>query len=109
MDRFIVTKKSLGHIVEITVAKNKSVRLFRQQWLKWSFSPISVRLYSKKFIEVKLWVEVRFGLDVLKTVDQLNHEIQANLGKIAQIAVKSCRIWVKGVYDDAEKENSESH
>lgn len=108
MNQFVIRPRSVVQIIENTVKKNPDVRLYRARYLfkKWNITnrPVRFSYSGKSSVSIKLQVEVKFGIDVMKALDKVSAEVRGNLDKLAKITVKSCGLTVKGVYH--EKENS---
>jgi uncharacterized alkaline shock family protein YloU len=108
MNQYVIRPRSLVQIIENTVKKNPDVKLYRARYLfkKWNITnrPVRFSYSGKSSIAVKLQVEVKFGVDVMKALDKMSSEIRGNLDKLAKVTMRSCVLTVKGVYH--EKENS---
>lgn len=106
MNQFVFRPRSIVQIIENTVKKNPDARLYRARYLfkKWNITNRPVRFgYSgKSSVAVRLQVEVKFGVDVMKALDKLSADIRGSLDKLAKIAVRSCVLTVKGVYNEKE-------
>ena len=106
MNQFVIRTRSIVQIIENTVKKSPDVRLYRARYLikKWNITnrPVRSRYTGKNSVSLRLQVEVKFGVDVMKALDKLSADIRGNLDKLAKVNVKSCGLTVKGVYNEKE-------
>lgn len=107
MNQFVIQNPGIVSIIEHTVSRNKDVRLYQKIILKrFHIKPVHFSYVSANSVQIKVLIEVRFGIDVLKTMDKLSNEIKTNLEKMAKITTKAMELVVKGVYDEKKEENS---
>ena len=59
---------------------------------------------SRTSISLQIEVEVKFGQNIVKTIEKASNEIRNNLTNMAGIQVKSLELTVKDVFDE-EKSN----
>ncbi len=108
MNRFIIKKASVLDLIEYTAAKSKDIRLYRKNyWKIFPNKPVKIHYCRSHSIRLKIELEVRFGVDLLKASEKISNEMRTQLEKLAKISVESMELVVKGVFD--EKENPESN
>jgi uncharacterized alkaline shock family protein YloU len=107
MNQYVIEKEGLSRIIEFTVGKNKDIRLFHKLYFKrLSNRPIRFYYSAHNTICLKVQLEVRFGIDVLKSIDKMSMEIKTSLDKMAKVTVKTIELIVKGVFDEKEIKKS---
>lgn len=111
MNKFIIKKGSISNLIELVIEKNKDIRLFRKLYLnKVHNIPIKFNYASTNSINLKIDIEVRFGVDILKNLEKISNEIKSNLEKLARVSVKSVELIVKGVFNEEKiKESAEGN
>ncbi len=107
MNKFIIRKKSIIELVEHIIERNKDIRLFRMYYFRNIRNfPIRFSYLTTNSISLKIDIDARFGVDILKSMDKVSGEIKSNLIKYASITAQSIELTVKGIFD--EEKNKET-
>jgi uncharacterized alkaline shock family protein YloU len=65
-------------------------------------SPLKMDYAGSSSVDIAVDVDVRYGADVIKTVEKASQEIRDNLLKLTRVNVKSLEINVKDIFDEKE-------
>lgn len=65
-------------------------------------SPLKMDYAGSSSVDIEVDVDVRYGADVIKTVEKASQEIRDNLLKLTRVNVKSLEINVKDIFDEKE-------
>lgn len=101
MNRYVVKKKSLSGLVKNTVNKNSDIRFHHQTFLRFIKNrPLRINYINMHKVNVRLELEVRFGINVIETVNKISEEVRKNLEQLTGVSVKSIEIVVKDIFNE---------
>lgn len=101
MNRHTIEKESLEKMVSLTVDKNPDVRLHRSKILgTWDRKPLQIVYQGRSSVAIRIDIDIRFGLDMMKVIDKISNEIRGNFEKLAKVTVKSLQLKVKDIFDE---------
>jgi uncharacterized alkaline shock family protein YloU len=93
----------LESLVRHTVSHNPDIRLHENRVLfLFESTPIRMSYAGSSSVDIVLDVDVRFGTDVIKSVEKVSQEIRDYLLKMTKVNVKSLEMNVKDIFDEKE-------
>ncbi|NPV01561.1 MAG: hypothetical protein HPY53_09295 [Brevinematales bacterium] len=102
-NRVNVDKYGLESMVRHTISRNPDMRLHvRRMPIRLVSSPLKMNYAGSSSVDIAADVDVRYGADVIKTVEKASQEIRDNLLKLTRVNVKSLEMNVKDIFDEKE-------
>jgi len=102
-NRVTIDKNGLESMVRHTIGRNPDLKLHERRIIfNISNSPVRMRYVGASSVAVSADIDVRYGVDVAKTVDKASTEIRDNLMKFSKVNVKSLDMNVKDIFDEKE-------